>query len=746
MMKKSPQKRIVLSICLVFAFLAAYTGIWADPLNVEATETQINIDGRIMEDAWKGASRLDLNYEWVPGDNVEPPVKTECYITFDKNKLYVAFRCFDPNPKSVRAHLMGRDDLSTFLMDDYVVILIDPFNDERRGFQFRVNPLGVQADANFSEMEGYEDFSWDAIWDSAGKITDFGYEVEVAIPFNQLRFPVNNGKQTWGFSLFRVYPRNNAYTIGSHQRDRSRTCYLCQVNKVKGFEGMSAGKNLEFDPTLTITRTDERGDFPTGDMENGTIKVEPGITGRWGITPNLILNATVNPDFSHVEADVAQLEVNTRFTLQYPEKRPFFLEGGDFFLTPLEAVFTRSVSDPLWGTKLTGKVGRNALGFFAAQDQYNNLIFPSNAGSTSASLDQDLYGGVFRYRRDVGKGSALGLLYTGRVGDDYHNHVAGVDGFFRLSRAKFMNIQFLNSNTDYPQQVAENYGQPMDAFSGNAFLLNFRHQGRNLQYGFDYEELDQNFRADYGFIPRVDMRRFMGYFTPIFWGKKDHWFQQLVVAAAFERITDKQGNLTDQTITLLSTYTGPLQTVFRPTFKKMKEYYRGTTYDLDRIQFHLQQKPVKGLKYYMDMILGDNIDYSNSRKASVLMVNPGVRWCMGKNWNIDLSHIYQRLHVSGNTIYSANLFQAQLIYNMNLRTFLRATVQYTNIQRNTDMYLFEIDPEYKTLFTQFLFSYRVNPQTVLYLGYSDNQFGWYGPDLLRKDRTFFLKIGYAFIM
>ncbi len=745
-MNQSPSKKIFLSVCLALILFLSGAGLWAEPLTVSIAQSEIRIDGRIDEDAWKHASKLDLAFEWFPGDNVEPLVKSECFITFDENNLYIAFRCFDPNPRSVRAHLMGRDELSTFLMDDYVVILIDPFNDERRGFQFRVNPLGVQADANFSELEGYEDFSWDAIWDSSGKITDFGYEVEVAIPFNQLRFPLTTEKQTWGFSLFRVYPRNNSYRIGSHTRDRNRTCYLCQVNKLTGFQGMNAGKNLEFDPTLTITRTDKKEDFPTGEMENGKIDVEPGITGRWGITPNLILNATINPDFSHVEADAAQLEVNTRFALRYPEKRPFFLEGGDFFLTPLEAVFTRTVYDPLWGAKLTGKLGRSALGFFAAQDQYNNLIFPSNAGSSVTALEQDVYGGVFRYRRDVGKGSALGLLYTGRVGDDYYNHVAGVDGFFRLSRAKFMNIQFLNSNTNYSQQVATNYGQSQDPFSGNAFMFNFRHQGRNLQYGLEYSELDQGFRADYGFIPRVDMRRYMGYFTPIFWGKPKHWFQQLVVAAAFERITDKEGNLTDQTFTLLSTYTGPLQTVFRPTFNKIKEYYKGFTYDLDRIQFHIEQKPIGGLKYYVDAIVGDTIDYSNSRKASVVTLNPGIRWCMGKNWNIDLSHIYQRLHIADETIFSANLLQGQIIYNMNLRTFLRATVQYTNIQRNVDMYTYDIDSEYKALFTQFLFSYRVNPQTVLYLGYSDNNFGWYGLDLTRKDRTFFLKIGYAFIM
>ena len=201
---------------------------------------------------------LEILYEWTPGENIPAPVKTEVLITYDQAKIYIGFRCFDPEPQKIRAHLMDRDATDTFIMDDHVSFMLDTFNDERRGFQFRVNPLGVQVDANFSELEGYEDFSWDAIWASAGKITDFGYTVEVAIPFNQLRFAKGGMAQTWGFSAERSWPRNVRYRMTTHVRDRDRNCMICQYNKISGFQNISPGKNLEFDPTLTVQRSDAR--------------------------------------------------------------------------------------------------------------------------------------------------------------------------------------------------------------------------------------------------------------------------------------------------------------------------------------------------------------------------------------------------------------------------------------------------------------------------------------------------------
>ncbi len=282
-------------------------------LQVRPATSEIVIDGRLEEPAWAQAVRYDLPYEWFPDDNVPAPVETEFLVTYDEARLYVAWICHDPRPAEIRAHLMDRDAIETFIQDDHVVLMLDPFNDERRGFQFRIDPLGVQADAIFSKNEGIEDFSFDMIWASAGRITGEGYVVEVEIPFAQLRFPGTGEAQTWGFDVGRSYPRNVRHRLLAWPRDRNQGCILCQVDKVSGFSGMKPGRNLEPAPTATVIRTDRRDPFPEGGLSSGAEDTELGLSARWGLTTNFTLSAAVNPDFSQVEADVAQLDVGRPF-------------------------------------------------------------------------------------------------------------------------------------------------------------------------------------------------------------------------------------------------------------------------------------------------------------------------------------------------------------------------------------------------------------------------------------------------
>ncbi len=715
------------------------------PYNVYPADSNIRIDGFLEEAAWSRAEIIKLPYEWLPGDNIPAPVDTDFMVSFDESNLYMAFKCYDPEPGKIRAHLMDRDATDTLIQDDHISVMVDAFNDERRGFQFRVNPLGVQADANFSELEGYEDFSWDAIWDSAGDITDWGYTIEIAIPFNQLRFARADTAQTWGFSAERSYPRSVRHRMTSHMRSRNVACIMCQFNKLTGFQNISPGRNLEFDPTLTANRTDAMPpqEYPDGKLDRGKIKADPGITVKWGITPNIILNATANPDFSQVEADVAQLDVNTRFALYYPEKRPFFLEGADFFLTPIQAVFTRTVADPAWGAKFTSKMGRSALGFFANQDEINNLIFPSNQGSMSASLDKRVYGGVFRYRYDLGQASTLGVIYTGRAGRGYVNHVGGFDTFIRLDRMNSLQVQYLRSETDYPGDLAAAYGQKDGAFGGNAVSAEFLHQSRNWVIDAWYEDLGRGFRADYGFIPRVDLRQTGGVIQRTFWGKQGGWFDRISVMVQASGGWDDDGLLTDQSFNLAMIYQGPLQTQFNLMGVKAKEYYDGITYDESRASFNFNMKPAGGISFGLRGVAGDYIDYANSRLASILSLGPNMELGLGRHLNLNFSHNLERLSLGGGKIYTANLSQARVIYNFNVRTFVRAIIQYRDVDRDAGMYLFPVTPRTKTLFTQFLFSYKINPRTVLFLGYSDNSLGVPGIDITRQNRTFFLKIGYS---
>jgi len=269
----------------------------------------LTIDAVLDEPAWREAEVIRLGYEWMPGDNIPAPVETEVRITFDEDYFYISYVAYDPDPSHIRAHVRDRD---TAFTDDHIGFLLDTFNDERRGFQFRLNPAGVQMDASWSELEGIEDFSWDAIWHSAARITDEGYIVEVAVPFSSLRFPKTEDVQTWGVILFRSMPRSVRHRMRSSYTDRNINGLLSQADKITGLQGISPGLNIEVDPTLSAVRTDTRvGGIDLGSLENGDFDTDPGVTFKWGITPNLIFNGTANPDFSQVEADVTSAMVRT---------------------------------------------------------------------------------------------------------------------------------------------------------------------------------------------------------------------------------------------------------------------------------------------------------------------------------------------------------------------------------------------------------------------------------------------------
>jgi len=707
----------------------------------------IKVDGVLDEEAWKTAAVVPLPYEWAPGENVPPPVETQCLVTFDAKNLYIAFRAFDPKPSDIRAHLMDRDDTDTLIQDDHIGMMIDTFNDERRAFQFRVNPLGVQADAVFSEQDGIEDFSWDMIWSAVGRITADGYIVETALPLKQLRFQPGAGKQTWGFEAFRSWPRNVRHRISSQPRDRNKGCFLCQENKISGLEGLAQGRNLEFDPTATFSRTDQRASPTDSSLTSGDPNAEAGLTARWSATSNMTFNGTINPDFSQVEADVAQLDVNQRFALFYPEKRPFFLEGTDFFTTPIQAVFTRTVADPLFGAKLTGKQGGDAVGLFVTRDRINNLLFPANQGSSSTSLDDDVTTVVGRYRRDVGSGSTIGGIYAAREGEGYHNRQFGADLFWRSSQSDALRVQYIRTDTRYPTAVAEANGQPLGGFAGNGTWIDYQHVTRTWAAFGSYDAYDSGFRSDTGFVPRVDYRAFMGQGQRRWFRGAGAWFNTIDVGMRGWRMMDDGWNLTDQTVAGFVNYTGPYQTQLRFNMPHDIVVYEGARYEYSHPNVYVGIKPSGRSAFSVTGRFGDGVDYANNRKATgVVQLGPAIEYRPVSRVSLQLSYNLDQLSVDGGRLYRANLTQLKMIYHLNVRTFVRAILQYTDISRDPGLYLYPVDSRTRQFFSQYLFSYKLNPQTVLFAGYSDNSNdagGSKGLDLERENRTLFVKIGYA---
>ena len=702
----------------------------------------IHVDGSLSEDAWKDATPIPLAYEWHPGDNVTPPVKTDVLVTFDRQMLYVAFRAFDPKPAAISAHLTDRD---VPFNDDTVGFMIDTFNDQRRAFQFRVNPLGVQMDATNSDVDGSEDWSWNAIWASEGRITADGYIVEMGIPFTQLRFPRGAEVQTWGFMATRDWPREDRHRLRTMPTDRGAGCLICQFDKLAGFRELRSGRNIELDPTVTAHQVASREDLDAP-LKAGSTKVEPGLSARWGVTPNVTVSGALNPDFSQVEADAAQLAENTRFALFFPEKRPFFLEGADFFSTPISAVFTRTVADPSVGLKVTGKEEKNAFGVVVARDRVNNLIFPSYEGSGLTSLSQNVNSAVMRYRRDVGKTSTVGVLYTGRSGDGYSNNVAGVDGLMRFSNADSVSFQMLRSATQYPRSVALTFDQPSGSFSDHGLNLSYNHSARDWQWNARYSDLGPRFRADSGFVTRVDTKQPSAWIQRNFWGKPGQKFTRIQIFAGADWTTNNSGTIKESGQDLQVTWLGTRQTYLEATLSPNREYFAGKYYNDLRWSFYAESRPTASFYGYIFTRGGKTIDFSNNQQADVFAVEPSVELHLGRRIEANMTHTMQRLDVPGGRLFTANLTQGRVLYHFNLRTYVRAVAQYTDIKRDPSLYRFPIDRKSRDLFTQFLFSYKINPQTVFYLGYSDSSFGDDRIDLLRADRTLFLKIGYAWLL
>jgi hypothetical protein len=743
------------SLILIICFSA---GLGASELegdnfnySIASTDSSFAIDGELKEEAWQQALKLPLNYEVSPGDNIAPQVRTEVYLTHTPTNLYIAFVCFDPDPASIRARLSDRDSIYG---DDTVSIMLDTFNDEMRAFEFSCNPLGIQRDTLKNDASsgrgmryGRGDTSWDVIWDSAGKVTEFGYVVEMAIPFNALSFPKIDGDHTWGFRASRDYPRDINYSIRSVPADRDRNCDICQSAKIIGLRGITPGRNIEINPTVTGVYSQERVDFPDGDFELMDQNADVGISGRWGVTPNINLSAAVNPDFSQIEADAYQLDLNQRFALRYNEKRPFFLEGRDFFTTPLNAVYTRAVANPNWGMKMTGKQGSNAFGVFMAEDEYTSLILPGREGSSSASYDWKSNATVMRYRKDILDNSTIGVLMTDRQGGNgYYSRLFGGDGQIRISSQDTFTFNVLGSSTQYSEEMVNDYDVQSDPISGMAYDLRFRHATRSWNFSASHSRLDDDFRADLGFISRVGTVKSSAEYGRTWYGDSKDLIQRVFLNTSVSETKDVDGNLFERGGRVTFWASGVKQSSLMYTLSYKNSIYEELSGNFTSHNMRASFRPTANTHISLRGDYGGDFDYSNLRLGTKFSLAPEFNISLGEHLKVKLTHSYRTLDVDMGRLYTSNVTQSNIIYQFNSRTFFRSILQYVNNESDQDLYTSEVTEQYSKLFTQLLFSYKVNPRTVLFLGYSDNHRGYVDIRMTQSDRAIFAKIGYAWVL
>jgi hypothetical protein len=463
-------------------------------VRVPRVETAVvRIDGVLDEDVWRQAALLTGFSQYRPVDSRPAEDSTQVLVFYAPDAIYFGIRAFEKHGNVVRATLADRDNIGA---DDNIQILLDTFNDRRRALLFAVNPLGAQQDGVRSEgiagaagggnaggrFDGVVDLNPDYVYESKGRVTPSGFEVEVRIPFKSLRYQ-SGAIQDWGIQIVRV-TQHTAYEDTWTPVVRASASFLIQSGTLKGLTGMRRGLVMDLSPEFT-SRVDGAPASPA--YRYGEVDPQLGANLRWGLTQNLSMTGTVNPDFSQVEADVGQVTVNERFAVFFPEKRPFFLEGLEQFDTPNALIYTRRISAPVGGAKLTGKVGGTGVAYIGAVDD-NNL---------SATGDHPIVN-LLRLRRDLGTSSTVGLAYTDRIDGNASNRVLGVDARIIWLKRWFTSVQVAGSWTHDTVGSGQRTGTLWDATL-------YDYTGRSYGNHGEFVGFSRDFSAQSGFVNRVNV-------------------------------------------------------------------------------------------------------------------------------------------------------------------------------------------------------------------------------------------------
>ena len=511
-MRLARRPEITTSTTLCFLLLAAVSGLAAEDsftpvynpeLTISRTAGEIEIDGYLEDEGWRGAAKAGNFAEHTPGDQTRPAVDTEVLMTYDDQNIYVAFVCYD-DPDDLHATFGERDRI---FQDDTVVLCIDTFGDATTAYEFCVNPYGIQGDLFYS---GQEDTRYDYIYESVGRINGEGWIAELAIPFSSLRFP-DRPEQEWKVDFWRNRPRGirEQYSWAAYDRDES--CWPCQWGTVRGIRDVRPGRGLELIPTAVAHQSGSRDD--AGTFDNGDPGGELSLSGKYALSSDIALEGTLNPDFSQVESDAAQIDVNTKFALFYNEKRPFFQEGSDMFNSFFNTVYTRSINDPSIAGKLTGRSGRTSYALLSAKDEHTPIILPFEEHSEYLSNGRST-SNILRVKQELADQTYIGLIATHRGYEaGGSGAVAGLDSRIRLNHNYQIEMQYLGTRTREPEdpELTEDfhdetfdsgrYTQGFDGekFGGHGFYGSFERDGRSWGLDLDYWDRSPTFRAENGF-------------------------------------------------------------------------------------------------------------------------------------------------------------------------------------------------------------------------------------------------------
>ncbi|MEW6411311.1 MAG: carbohydrate binding family 9 domain-containing protein [Candidatus Zixiibacteriota bacterium] len=722
--------------------------VFSPSLDAVKTTVAISIDGQLNDSGWLMAGQADNFTERSPNDLGQPDVETKAYITYDENNLYVAFICLD-DPASIRATMCQRDQFDN---DDAVALLIDTYGDAAWAYEFLVNPYGVQKDRLWTSVAG-EDSGFDLIWESAAHVTDSGYQVEIAIPFSSLRFP-NKDVQSWKVDFWRERPRESFKQYSWAAYDRNDQCWVCQWGTVNGISDVQPGKGFEILPSVVANQTGalvDRND-PNSDFENEKIDGDIALNAKYSVSSDVSLEGTLNPDFSQIEADAAQIDVNTTIALFYPERRPFFQEGSDIFRTLFNSFYTRTVNDPKFAAKLIGRTDKYNIGFLTALDENTPYMIPMEEGSILLNTGES-YVNVLRGSGTVGGDSRVGFLLADRRFDNAgSNSVLAFDHDIRLSRALRFDGQYILTHTAEHDEAGETSGLEGitidngnhsivfdgESFYGNAVISRLRHNSRHLNVQVTYDQVSPTYRTEVGYDPLANGRRIQ-YFTGYHIRPATGLFQRITPQVYIMRKWNYDGQRKDiLTNFSLDNSLRYAQLNFGAAYNFGSQMWDGVEFDnLWHAEFYVNAQPTDAV--------GLNFNISRSKTVALFALAKGDETGVFAALSLKpldrltieptLNYARSTHEETGEELYDGYITRTRFQLQANKELSVRLVVQYNDFRQRWD-----IDP---------LFTYRLSSFSVFYVG-STYDYAQFNPaqdetsQWSLTSRQFFMKLQYLF--
>jgi hypothetical protein len=691
---------------------AAQTPAPKAPLVIPRLTETPKIDGTLDNPVWNEALKIEDFVQLTPKENGVPTEKTVAYLGHDDKNLYVAFRCYDSQPKKIRASVTGRDNC---IEDDWVVIFIDTFNEKRRAFSFILNPIGVQMDMMRIEEGGNDnmDTSWDTVFFSDGRVDSEGYVVEAAIPFKSLRFPPGEVKD-WNIVLGRNLPRTGEIILHPHfSRDIPGLLSQGRIFRIVG--DVQKGGNLEIMPFVTSLK-----------REGEKVSFGPGGNLKYGVSSQMTLDFTANPDFSQIETDAPQIDYNLRYALRYQEKRPFFLEGMEIFSSPeIETVYTRQIIDPSWGAKISGKSGRFTYGLLSAYDMHPaESLWDIHNGNGSA--DTRAFSNILRTKADVGSGSYIGLTVTDKeLGGGSWSRLGGLDGQLRFKDRVFFNFQALASSSSREGERSE----LAPGLYGELFYTS-----KHWTFGGFYKAIHPEFQASLGFVNRTDYRSAGGFATYRLYPDKKYLNQIQFRLQAGTR--DGYSDRVTQDTWLRAQVQFRL-TEFNQVFvmaEDAMERFSGIDFKKRSLSVESQTMFISWMPFGAYFRTGDSINYDPDdaflgfSNTYGLFVNfkPSKRLQMG----VDFSKQTFWRSAGGERLWDYNVVRQRTTYQVSKTLAFRGIVDYNFF--------------YKRAFGSLLASWVLRPGTVFFLGFDTNYLRDDLGGYLRDNYNVFVKFSYWF--